>query len=195
MTTTLYRLFDTSDRLLYVGVSLRGLNRLKQHRDGKPWGASIARMTLENFDDRPSALIAEAAAIKRECPMYNVLGQEARVTPGTLSGIPEATMRALAARPLAGSEFRIVLAILADQYRRGSSYRRWQRIKVAEFMGLGLPRSSIFRSIAHLEAQGIIRRRRSGGPGISGAYEIVTDEAAWTDDDDSALAGQPPGNT
>src|SRR4051812_42754746 len=71
MKTSLYRHFDASGALLYVGISLSALNRLSQHRDNAGWFASIASVTIEHFPDHPAAKLAEKAAIQSEHPRHN----------------------------------------------------------------------------------------------------------------------------
>ena len=68
----LYRHFDKDDVLLYVGISLSAINRLQQHRDHSGWFADIARVDIVPFDSRVQVLEAERAAIKEECPVYNM---------------------------------------------------------------------------------------------------------------------------
>ncbi len=73
--TALYRHFDAEGLLLYVGVSLRPLGRLCEHRDSSHWVRSIARVTMEWFDSRPEALAAELRAIQTEGPAHNIAGK------------------------------------------------------------------------------------------------------------------------
>ena len=71
--TTLYRHYNANNDLLYVGVSLNALLRLTQHeRSGASWFWDIARIEVQHFDNRGAALHAEAEAIQREAPIYNV---------------------------------------------------------------------------------------------------------------------------
>lgn len=69
--THLYRHFDAAGQLLYVGISISTVARLVQHRDSASWFAEIARVTVEKFETRRGALLAEAAAILNECPLFN----------------------------------------------------------------------------------------------------------------------------
>jgi predicted GIY-YIG superfamily endonuclease len=73
MKTCLYRAFDREKRLLYVGISLNWNNRLKQHAKGSLWFVDVTEIGIEWFDTRDEALSAEADAIKREKPEYNVM--------------------------------------------------------------------------------------------------------------------------
>ncbi len=73
--TTLYRLFDADDRLLYVGISLRLPRRIKEHSKDKPWWMDVTRSTFEHFPTRAEAQAAEAHAIIVENPAHNVAGR------------------------------------------------------------------------------------------------------------------------
>ena len=73
MNTTLYRHFDSSDNLLYIGVSLNEFNRFKQHMVNSDWSNDAAYTTYERFNTREEALIAERDSIIRERPLYNTI--------------------------------------------------------------------------------------------------------------------------
>lgn len=77
-TTTLYRHFDASGALLYVGISLSVLDRLTAHRASR-WHSDIAAVTLEHFPTREAALDAEAEAITNENPKYNIARPRHRI--------------------------------------------------------------------------------------------------------------------
>lgn len=70
--TALYRYFDSTGRLLYVGISLNAVNRLAQH-SSKPWAKSITRIEVQYFESRELGLEAEVNAIRREHPMFNIV--------------------------------------------------------------------------------------------------------------------------
>lgn len=70
--TALYRHFDGSDRLLYVGISLSPTYRLSQHNANASWAKAIRRITIEVFPTREAALLAERFAIQRENPQHNI---------------------------------------------------------------------------------------------------------------------------
>ena len=72
MTTQLYRHFDESRNLLYVGISLSTFNRLSQHRDHSDWFKSITNVTIEHFPTREEAMAAERQSIKSENPKFNI---------------------------------------------------------------------------------------------------------------------------
>lgn len=69
--TTVYRLFDTDDRLLYVGIAGNPGRRFEQHRTDKAWWGDVARIDLEHFATREDALEAERHAITTERPTHN----------------------------------------------------------------------------------------------------------------------------
>lgn len=80
----LYRFFDASDDLLYVGVTANPGARWPKHASGKPWWTEVSRVQVENYTDRPSVLAAEKAAIQTEAPRYNVMHK-------SRSGVPTAS--------------------------------------------------------------------------------------------------------
>lgn len=67
----LYRHFDESGKLLYVGISLNAVSRLVGHKRASPWVWSIARMEVETFPTREQAEAAERAAIRNDRPLFN----------------------------------------------------------------------------------------------------------------------------
>lgn len=67
----LYRFFDRTDVLLYIGISVNLPARLRQHSGGKPWWLTVARISVEYYPSRDEALAAERAAIKAERPLFN----------------------------------------------------------------------------------------------------------------------------
>jgi predicted GIY-YIG superfamily endonuclease len=70
--TTLYRLFNAENELLYVGISASAISRFQQHQVEKDWWTSITATVLEHFDTRTQALAAEQMAIQTEGPKFNV---------------------------------------------------------------------------------------------------------------------------
>jgi hypothetical protein len=72
--TQLYRHFNYSGELLYVGIASNSLARLDIHKKQSHWFNEIALVTLEHFPTRDAALAAEQAAISRENPRYNISG-------------------------------------------------------------------------------------------------------------------------
>lgn len=70
--TTLYRLFDESDVLLYVGIAVDPGRRFVRHREDKAWWGEVANIALAVYPSRSEALAAEREAIKTEKPRHNV---------------------------------------------------------------------------------------------------------------------------
>lgn len=67
----LYRFFDRTDVLLYVGITMDLPARVGQHRKDKPWWVEVNHITIEHFEDRAEVLLAEREAIRTEKPLYN----------------------------------------------------------------------------------------------------------------------------
>lgn len=73
--TTLYRLYDESGDLLYVGISVRPFQRVKEHRGDKEWWTQVASQTFTHYHTRDEAADAELEAIRTEHPRYNKAGR------------------------------------------------------------------------------------------------------------------------
>lgn len=67
----LYRHFDASGILLYVGISEEPLKRGKRHAEESIWVQFAVRMEAEWLDDRATAEVAEREAIRSEQPIFN----------------------------------------------------------------------------------------------------------------------------
>lgn len=74
-TQTLYRYFDASGRLLYVGITQRGHRRSQEHAETASWWPKVASQTLEHFDTHAEVEAAEKKAIHTEKPIYNIVGR------------------------------------------------------------------------------------------------------------------------
>ncbi len=75
MSTTLYRVYDAADRLLYVGITEGAFLRLGAHADNAAWAAHAATITLERYGDRETAAAAELSEIRDEDPVWNINGR------------------------------------------------------------------------------------------------------------------------
>ena len=71
----IYRHFNESGELLYVGRSRCPLTRLAQHAGGSDWYEDIATITIE-WVDETGAHRAEWEAIHRENPKHNLAGKK-----------------------------------------------------------------------------------------------------------------------
>lgn len=69
----LYRFYDATGVLLYVGITADPGARWRKHAHEKPWWQEVVKVTLEQLPDRGSVVRAEEAAIKTEHPRYNVV--------------------------------------------------------------------------------------------------------------------------
>jgi len=68
----LYRWWDASGNLLYVGKSIQLFGRIEQHRRNSKFFDDATSMTMERYPDEISLGIAEIEAIRTERPPYNV---------------------------------------------------------------------------------------------------------------------------
>lgn len=69
-----YRIFDASGRLLYVGITWTPRERWRRHRKRADWWPSVAAAAIECHPSEQDALRAELAAIKAENPIHNKRG-------------------------------------------------------------------------------------------------------------------------
>lgn len=69
---TLYRAFDASGNLLYVGIARYWPRRIAQHAKFSHWFVEAASFTFETYANRGDVLRAERAAIESEKPRHNV---------------------------------------------------------------------------------------------------------------------------
>lgn len=82
----LYRFFDATGALLYVGITNNPARRFMQHGVDREWWHEVETIRMQRFDDRESVLAAEREAIKAERPRYNIL----HAGPPTTSELPVA---------------------------------------------------------------------------------------------------------
>lgn len=73
-TQTLYRFFDSENRLLYVGISKFFEARIKQHYRNSSWFFESKYVTLEHYETRAEVEKAESIAIQTELPLHNKAG-------------------------------------------------------------------------------------------------------------------------
>lgn len=91
----LYRMFDASSDLLYVGISASAAARFGQHAGEKSWWSEVRTITVEHFAARHEALTAETHAIAVEQPIHNIAGvpgpprgaEPERIQPGEIGTI------------------------------------------------------------------------------------------------------------
>ena len=68
---TLYRFYDASDTLLYIGITGNMPARMAQHRADKSWWPEVSVIRLEQFQSRAELQSAERESIRIERPKYN----------------------------------------------------------------------------------------------------------------------------
>lgn len=83
----LYRYWNAAGRLLYVGITAesRGGRRWEEHMESKPWYGEAASCRIERHPNRAAALYAEAVAIDRENPIYNIQRPDPELLKGRAS--------------------------------------------------------------------------------------------------------------
>ena len=75
--TDLYRFFDSSNELIYVGISYDCDKRMNQHYYGSDWWPLYSTLEVKSFKTREEAQKAESKAIKEELPKFNIAGADA----------------------------------------------------------------------------------------------------------------------
>jgi hypothetical protein len=70
-----YRCFDSTGRLIYVGASGDLFARLRSHRASSWWAPQVAKVTAKVYPNRLTARAAERAAIRAEMPRWNKSGK------------------------------------------------------------------------------------------------------------------------
>jgi predicted GIY-YIG superfamily endonuclease len=73
LNTALYRFYDKTGNLLYVGISDNLGTRFYNHARKKPWWPQVATANVEWFDTRAKAAKAERKAIRSEHPLWNIV--------------------------------------------------------------------------------------------------------------------------
>jgi|1185.fasta_scaffold03481_5 hypothetical protein len=76
--TALYRFYDASNALLYVGISRSLPDRWNWHRCRTDWYARAHSVALSFYPSRRDAFRAEAAAIRTQHPQFNILRSRTR---------------------------------------------------------------------------------------------------------------------
>jgi hypothetical protein len=139
----LYRHFDGAGVLLYVGVSMKHLERLAQHKANAHWYDRITRIEIERFPTW-DALAAEAKAIIDEKPECNIL-------PGVPNPIRRPTQREL--------ENQRQLELQEREDRRLDELRAIAARLRTEWLSSEKSNADLFDQIMRVENMALRRRR------------------------------------
>lgn len=109
----LYRFFDPTGALLYIGITAALPTRLARHRDEKPWWCDVADIKVQHFPTRQAVLEAERKAIVAERPRHNK--QHNGMTARSVAETPAEATRF-------GIEVGFVVALMTDLPTRTKCY-------------------------------------------------------------------------
>lgn len=173
--TQLYRHYDATGQLLYVGVSKSAFNRFVQHIGASEWCALVANMTVQTYSTREDALDAEALAIRTEKPRWNKhhAGDKSssqrgylKVSMAVLEDLDELAIRSPSAR-------KILTALLQAMNRQNEV-----KLKQSSIIAMtGLSKATLGRSIALLRQKGWIDVAKDGTANV---YRLNSDTFART---------------
>lgn len=107
--TALYRFWDASGDLLYVGITHDVDERWANHRRNQPWWLDVARKEYVWLESRSEAEAAERKAHRDERPRYDKTGLrtvEEVITSARRHGDPRAEREICAAVDMIGQEIR-----------------------------------------------------------------------------------------
>lgn len=71
--TSVYQYYDSVGRILYVGVTARGIRRAHEHAETKEWWPLCTGCAIEHYPTREAALTREEQLIKRYLPPFNTV--------------------------------------------------------------------------------------------------------------------------
>lgn len=178
--TAVYRLFDETDRLLYVGITCDLALRLADHKLCKPWWSVVVRVEVEMFSSRAEALAEERDAIATEVPLHNRL-------PGSRTDLGVAKAIAEDARqgPIGSAKHLVETGVVGpaleqeepavDQVRRDEHYEAVQRLAddlgqrptrqaVRDLTGVGATRADRLRNAVVVRTADDLVRTGPEGP-------------------------------
>lgn len=69
--TSVYRYLDAEGRLIYVGITNRGMLRQNEHNTHARWWRYVVSQEVEHYDDRETAARRERYLIERHRPPFN----------------------------------------------------------------------------------------------------------------------------
>lgn len=150
--TALYRLYDRSGQLLYLGVAFDPKQRWRAHAKEQPWWPLVADRQVTWYPTREEAILNER-------PLFNVLKHRQR------HSTPRGDAKTLAA-----------IASAADDYRATVATFDVARADLVDLMreayGKGEQQSAILRAAKHVWSReyqrvvlGLTKKRASGSGG------------------------------
>lgn len=72
--TAVYRLYGSSDRLLYVGMGRNPMGRWASHADQHAWWPDVARFEVTWYATRQEAAAEERRTLKEDDALHNIHG-------------------------------------------------------------------------------------------------------------------------
>lgn len=69
--TSVYRYYDKSSLLLYVGITSRGIRRQREHNHDKEWWPFVTKQEVEHYSTRATASAREKELIRQFRPPFN----------------------------------------------------------------------------------------------------------------------------
>jgi hypothetical protein len=123
--TALYRWYDASGDLLYIGISVQPWARAGHHVITQDWAEQMAVCVVEWHQDRAAAEAAERAAIKAERPRHNKTHAVTEERPAApVQPLPSASDESPSLQPTEARRYYLEQAGLDDQE---VSVRQWYR--------------------------------------------------------------------
>lgn len=158
--TALYRMFDESDVLLYVGIARNPEDRWAVHAytAAHTWWPLVSRKTVDWLPSRQEAFKVELEAIRTEAPKYNVVG-----VPSPLVLTDNGSMRAVDKRSRA-SRYGQVADELRGAIERGelkAGDRLPSFAELRQFFGVTVTTSQ--RALRVLKDEGLVEGRKGEG--------------------------------
>ena len=128
MSYYVYKYYDVSGVLLYVGMTNNLKTRDHQHRKSSDWYTSVSDTIVVLFDTKNDATVAETLSIKTELPLFNKRETCGRV-PYKTSTLPKNTMEAKKLILCLGG-FQAVANILNEQcvYKNGKPVKHSRQV-------------------------------------------------------------------
>ncbi|MFB7845493.1 GntR family transcriptional regulator [Streptomyces sp. NPDC056053] len=152
-----YRLYDAGGTLLYVGLSGNPTKRFLGHRADKPWWPEVNTHTLQWFNSRDDASVAERDAIADERPRYNKAHNE------TLDDVQAAIYSKREIFERGFSDYRPLAVLIEDEIDEGvwvadarlpASRVLMQRYRVSA--------ATLQRAMLLLQERGVVRNAKTG---------------------------------